>query len=245
MVATYLPLIAWELSHNFSDTRGMLDYLSRPGTGPSVSPLARLVMATIRILAWPLTRWPLFDLRSGLSLAFLVATALSAGLVWRSVGTMTRRSATRLHLPDPEPVERRAAIDELGTLVVGWWLLLIIVPLGLGLHAVSDLQVLQTEQYHVIADPLVFVAAGLIVGGMWQSLRPPQAGDRAPRRRGCGRGRDPGLERRTLAAAHVSGRWVAGGSIGGAAPAGRCRGIVHGPRGRCSWRRAATPTSTR
>ena len=35
---------------------------------------------------------------------------------------------------------------------------LIIVALGLGLHAVSEVQELPTEQYHVVADPLVFVA---------------------------------------------------------------------------------------
>jgi hypothetical protein len=32
-------------------------------------------------------------------------------------------------------------------------------------------QALPTEQYHIVADPLVLVAAGLVLGGMWQSLR--------------------------------------------------------------------------
>jgi hypothetical protein len=40
----------------------------------------------------------------------------------------------------------------------------------LGLHAVSEFQALPTEQYHVVADPVVLVAAGLIVGAMWRPL---------------------------------------------------------------------------
>ena len=48
-------------------------------------------------------------------------------------------------------------------------LLLLVLTLGLGLKAVSEVQDLPTEQYHVVADPLVLVAAGLVLAGIWQA----------------------------------------------------------------------------
>jgi hypothetical protein len=62
------------------------------------------------------------------------------------------------------------SVERFGTRLIGLWLLLIILGLGLGLHAVSEVQDLPTEQYHVVADPLVFIAAGLILGGLWRAL---------------------------------------------------------------------------
>jgi hypothetical protein len=54
-------------------------------------------------------------------------------------------------------------VERAGTRLIGSWLLIVIVALGLGLHAVSEFQALPTEQYHVAADPL------LIAGGLWRS----------------------------------------------------------------------------
>lgn len=148
--ATYLPVIVHEFGSNFSETRGMLAYFSDPNSTSSTSPILRLVLATIRILAWPLTRWPMVDRSEGILVAFLVASAIIMGFVWR-LGASAGRFGTRL---------------------IGVWLLLLIVALGLGLHAVSELQVeeLPTEQYHVVVDPLVFIAAGLIAAGLWRAM---------------------------------------------------------------------------
>ena len=76
-VATYLPFIVWELGHNFTETRGILAYFSTPGSPASQGPLVRVVVAAIRILAWPLTRWPQIDLRPAFPVAFVVASATS------------------------------------------------------------------------------------------------------------------------------------------------------------------------
>jgi len=46
-----------------------------------------------------------------------------------------------------------------------------VLALGLGLRSVSEVQDLPTEQYHVVVDPLVLVAAGLVLGGVWQTRR--------------------------------------------------------------------------
>jgi hypothetical protein len=134
-------------------------------------------------------RWPIVDFKPAFSLAFLAASALIIGFIWRlgvtagnrtvadsasaaraeaaTDGSLERPLATEAHAAD---IEDSASIERFGTRLVGLWLLLIILALGIGLHAVSEVQELPTEQYHVVADPLVFIAAGLILGGMWRSL---------------------------------------------------------------------------
>ena len=200
-VVTYLPLIVYELGHGFSDTRGMLAYFSDPNSASSAAPPLRVLFATIRILAWPLTRWPIVEFKPAFSLAFLTASAIIIGLVWRlgvtagrealagqtperdnetegalaatTVATESEAAAAPVGSAAPDSVPTRegpAAIERFGTRLMGSWLLLIILVLGIGLHAVSEVQGLPTEQYHVVADPLVFVVIGLIIGGLWRPL---------------------------------------------------------------------------
>ena len=180
-VVTYLPLIASELNSNFADTRGMLAYFSEPNSASSAGPLLRLLFATIRIMAWPLTRWPMIDLKPAFWPAFTVASAVLVGLIWRVGATVRRKPAGRSARPSPPEQETAASdLERLGVRLIGGWLFLIILALGLGLHAVSEVQELPTEQYHVVADPLVIVAVGLIVGGLWRAL--PGSGLMAARR---------------------------------------------------------------
>jgi 4-amino-4-deoxy-L-arabinose transferase-like glycosyltransferase len=177
VVATYLPLIVSEMGDGFADTRGMLAYFTDPNSTTSVNPLLRLLFAMIRILAWPLTRWPMIDRLSGVMVAFVTASAIVIGLLWRLAAT-AGRSTPASGPPAPSPVDRvvpsdrapSAADARLGTRLIGFWLLLLVLVLGIGLHAVSEVQDLPTEQYHVVADSLVFVAVGLIVGGLWRAM---------------------------------------------------------------------------
>jgi 4-amino-4-deoxy-L-arabinose transferase-like glycosyltransferase len=181
-VATYLPFIVWELGHNFTETRGILAYFSTPGSPASQGPLVRVVVAAIRILAWPLTRWPQIDLRPAFPVAFVVASATFMGLVWRhgvASGWNKRKPTPQPGATDPEATEPAPpqadgdvglAFERLGVRLIGGWLVLLILALGLGLRDVSQVQELPTEQYHVIVDPLVLVAVGLIVGGLWRVL---------------------------------------------------------------------------
>jgi hypothetical protein len=181
---SYLPFIVNELGHDFPDTRGMVAYFRDPNSATSVDPGLRLLFATIRILAWPLTRWPMIDPSSAALVAFTIASAIIIGLIWR-LGVTARRAtegseagaATDAADQFAEAVGqvatgRVAAVERFGVRLICAWLLLIILALGLGLHAVSEVQVqeLPTEQYHVVADPLVFVAVGLIAGGLWRPL---------------------------------------------------------------------------
>jgi 4-amino-4-deoxy-L-arabinose transferase-like glycosyltransferase len=184
VVATYLPLIIYELSHNFVETRGILSYFTGPSTTPGRDPFSRLFFAAIRILAWPLTRWPMVDLVPSFLPALTVAFTLAFGMIWRlmktgggarsdGAGGATGATLSAGIGPDsnagqsPTPA---SAIEAEGTRFVGACLLLLILALGLGVHAVSEVQELPTEQYHVVADPLVLVATGLVIGGLWRAM---------------------------------------------------------------------------
>jgi hypothetical protein len=174
-VLTYLPFIVSELGDGFADTRSMLAYFTTDSnSAASIAPPLRLLVAAIRIPAWPLTRWPIVGLKTYFGLAFLVASAFAIGLVWR-LG-VTSRAAESVDADSPpadsppadSPPADSPPAERSGTRLIAAWLLTMAVALGLGLHAVSEFQALPTEQYHVVADPLVIVAAGLIAGGLWR-----------------------------------------------------------------------------
>jgi 4-amino-4-deoxy-L-arabinose transferase-like glycosyltransferase len=165
VAATYAPVAVYELGHDFAETRGILGYLAGPDTTPARDPVTRVLFGGVRILAWPLTRWPLIDLRPAFLPALAVAMSLVWGLLWRLLPGRASSSE-----------ERRGVRFTAGLLA------LIVLALGLGLKAVSVVQELPTEQYHVAADPLVFVAAGLVLGALWR------AGAGRPRARGLARG---------------------------------------------------------
>jgi hypothetical protein len=188
-VATFLPMIVSEIGHDFSDTRGILAYFTSPTSTAVHDPVTRVLFSAVRIVAWPLTRWPLIDFVPAFPIALVVASGLVMGMLWRLGATAERKTAggaVATAVPEDRMVrggigeagsaisEERAGapetIERLGTRLVGGSLLLIILALGLGVHAVSEVQGLPTEQYHIVADPLVFVAAGLVLGGLWKAL---------------------------------------------------------------------------
>jgi hypothetical protein len=179
-MASYAPVIVSELGHDFPEARGMLAYFRDPNSTGSIDPGLRLLFATIRILAWPLTRWPMVDRQTASPVAFATAAAIIIALVWR-LGVAGKRSAGPADAGSgglvaldavSAPAVSAPALEGFGVRLIIAWLLLIILALGIGLHAVSEVQVqeLPTEQYHVVADPLVFVAVGLIVAGLWRPL---------------------------------------------------------------------------
>jgi len=191
---TYLPLAVSELGSGFADTRSMLAYFfTDSNSTANLAPPVRVFVAMIRVAAWPLTRWPIVELKPAFGLALAAASALILGLVWRvgetsermvAIKAAARQAAAARSGAGGEGVaggsggsggavemgEARASIERFGTRLIAGWLVLIILALGLGLHAVSEFQALPTEQYHVVADPVVLVAAGLIVGAMWRPL---------------------------------------------------------------------------
>ena len=164
---TWMPWIISELTHNFAETRGILAF-SQPGSPPA-DPITRFVFSTIRILAWPMTHWPLDDLRGGFPAALAVAVGVTTGLIWRVTGALT---ATRTKPPavsaQPGPI-RLARMERSGLLFVGGSLLLITSVLGIGIKELGEVQNINQEQYHVVADIFVILATALIVGGLWRA----------------------------------------------------------------------------
>ena len=176
IAVTYLPFLAYELDHDFVETRAIVAYFGSPDSVARFAPPLRILLATIRILAWPLTDWPLVGLRDSFLMAGTVALSIVLGLVWRVVvirrEVAVQRDRTQPELAaagggdDPPLADRR---DGLALVAIGLFVL-IVVP-GLLLRNVAEVQELPTEQYHAYADPLALIAAGLVLGGLWQTRR--------------------------------------------------------------------------
>jgi 4-amino-4-deoxy-L-arabinose transferase-like glycosyltransferase len=187
IVASYLPVIYHELTGGFSELRGIASYVSSPPGYVEVSPVARLVFAAIRIPAWPLTGWPYYELRPGLMLALTVFLALV--VAWSLMALRTWRHHLTIsgsEIPDLD--ERHGVAFLIGGLG------LIVLVLGLGLRAVSELNVTMSEQYHTAADPFVLVATGVTIGAVWNAGRADAA---------AAAGRYAGMTRRVRRAAVV------------------------------------------
>jgi hypothetical protein len=156
------------------------------------------LLATVRILAWPLTDWPLIGLREAFLVAGTVALSIVLGLIWRVVVIRRELAAHREPASQREPADQPEAVRTFATepgsqatddgdiragddpsladrrdglALVGVGLFVLIVVPGLLLRNVAEVQELPTEQYHAYADPLALIAAGLVLGGLWQTRR--------------------------------------------------------------------------
>ena len=154
---TYIPLLVYELGHDFAETRGFLAFLASGTSGSSLGPLARLIVVTIRTLAWPLAGL----LTTAPVPAVLAATGVAAGLAWRALAGRTDEVAAARWL--------------LGSLVFAC------VVLGLGVSALAEITPLTVDQYHAAFDPLVVLAAALAITGLagWTGPNARRAGWRA------------------------------------------------------------------
>jgi len=179
-VLTWSPLLVSELTHNFPEIRGILSF-QQPSPA-AADPLTRLFVGAVRILAYPMTYWPLRDLQSGLPLALSVATAVLAGMIWRVTGSLAPRRQKPIaeavtiapHAdvsgPGPDPESATALRRERDGLVfVGGTLLLISLALSLGLKEISQILKVREEHYHAVADIFVIMSLGLVIGGLWRS----------------------------------------------------------------------------
>ena len=198
-VLTWAPWIAYELTHGFAETRGILSF--QQPNAPAADPLSRFLIGAIRILAWPLTHWPLSDFSPGFPAASIVAVGVATGMIWRVTGALAPRpargagsmlsgagstggvdssgsigAADSTGSTGAAPMsavaldgQRAALIERQGLLFVGGSLLFIAAVLSLGLTQLSQFENINQEQYHVVADVFVILAAGLVVGGLWRA----------------------------------------------------------------------------
>jgi 4-amino-4-deoxy-L-arabinose transferase-like glycosyltransferase len=167
-VLTWMPWIVYELTHNFAETRAILAF--NQDSPAAADPFTRLFFSAIRILAWPMTHWPLSDFVPGFPVALAVAAGVIVGLVWRLAGALTgtgaRGSGADMTGGSAGAVSRH---EREGLIFIGGSLLLLTTLLGLGIKELSQVANVNQEQYHAVADVFVILAAGLVAGGLWRS----------------------------------------------------------------------------
>jgi uncharacterized membrane protein len=168
-VLTWLPLIVYELGHNFSEIRAILAF-NQPAP-PAAGPLVQVAFGAMRIVAWPLMHWPLDDFQSGAVLAFVASVAVVLGFVWRVAWAFEHGRPGATSAAGDEPDYERQ-----GLLFVGGSLLIIVLVLSLGIKEISQVGSVNQEQYHCVADVLVILGAALVVGGLWRTAGAGRAG---------------------------------------------------------------------
>ena len=173
-VVAYLPLAIQELTNNFSETRAAIAFLVAGGQPVALSLPARLLFVGLRIVAWPLVGLLTDHLAIGVGLG----VAVIAGLAWRArVGAEPERGAVRFLA---------------ATLVFGW------IVLGVGVGGLATVTPLPVDHYHAFLDPIVFIAGGLTIAGLWRVLG----------RAGATAGTSDGTSARSSAAAQRLGQGV-------------------------------------
>ncbi len=154
-VVLYLPLLVYELGHDFPETRGVIAFLAAGGSR-SATPLdTRLFVVALRVLSWPLTGL----LTAAPAPAVLAAVGIVAGLAWRAA--------------KGETGERAAARWLLASLTVAC------VVLGVGVGALAEVTPLPVDQYHAAFDPLVVLSAAIVIAGLERAVRGPEQRRRA------------------------------------------------------------------
>jgi 4-amino-4-deoxy-L-arabinose transferase-like glycosyltransferase len=145
LIATsYLPLLASELQTGFDEARSAIAFLAGGGQAAAPEPILRIVFVSLRIVAWPLTGL----LTDALAAGVLAAIAAVAMLAWR---------ARVAPLPERDLVRWIAA-------TIAWSFLV----LGLGVSSLASVTPLPVDHYHAFLDPLVVLAIGFGVAGLWR-----------------------------------------------------------------------------
>ncbi len=153
IAAGYLPLLVHELGSDFSEIRGILDYLAGGGREAATSSFDRVVMVGLRSVTWPISG--LVTDRVGASLAAVTAIALLIGLA------VVGRSRTR----PGEATDPGMARWLLAALVVSVALLALFAP-----SLAVVVPELPNDHYHAFLDPIVLALVGAGLARLATSL---------------------------------------------------------------------------
>ncbi len=188
IVASYLPLIVYELGNDFAETRGAIAFLTGGGQSVALDPVSRLLFVGLRILSWPLTGL----ITDAPVVGVVAAVGVLAILAWRVRGA--------------RGLERTFA----------WWLALSLswcwLVLGLGVAGLATVTPLPVDHYHAFLDPLVFVVVGLGVWALWNAAAP--ADGRSDGEQAVGRSIGPVVGRWSVGGRSVVGRSSLGPAVG-------------------------------
>jgi 4-amino-4-deoxy-L-arabinose transferase-like glycosyltransferase len=154
IAAGYLPLLVHELRSDFSETRGILDYIAAGGREAATGTVDRVLMVGLRSVTWPISG--LVTDRVGASLVALVILTVLIGIA------VTRRPGR----PAPErAADAASARWLLGALVVSVALLAVFAP-----SLAVVVPELPNDHYHAFLDPVVLALAGVGLAGLATSL---------------------------------------------------------------------------
>ncbi len=144
IAASYVPLLVYDLGHDFAETRGIVGFfLSPEGAHSGLDPVSRLIFGTLRILAWPL--------------AGLITNAPLPGIL-AAVSALAVLAWWPLRAHGEERVAARWLVATLGFSIV---------VLALAVGGLSLVTPLPNDHYHAFLDPPVFVAAGVAAAALW------------------------------------------------------------------------------
>ena len=160
LVISYLPLAANELTMDFSETRAVWYYLAGGGREASdVNPIARLVIAGLRIVTWPLVG---LVVDAG-AVAILAAAAVIGLTIWLTRG--------------PDSAVRTASRW------LGLGLLWSTLALGIAAPSLANVvRGLPNDHYHAFVDPMVFTLVGLGAARLywWRGRLPSRRAEGGP-----------------------------------------------------------------
>ena len=145
---SYLPLVASELTTDFSETRAALDYLAGGREPSDLDPATRTVIVGVRVITWPLV---------GLVTdAGIVALVAALGVVLVAVW----------------PARRPACPERTAARWLGLGLAWATVALSFGASSLATVvRGLPNDHYHAFADPMVFALVGVGAGAAWRRGR--------------------------------------------------------------------------
>jgi hypothetical protein len=147
IAASYLPLLAYDIGHDFVESRAAISFLTGgAGGGTALNPIVHIVLVGVRVIAWPLTG--LVTLGPAAPVPAILATVLVVALIaWRWRSGLAR--------------ERQAIAWLTFTLVLTTCFLFV------GASSLTTVvEALPVDQYHAFLDPLIAVIVGVGLAGL-------------------------------------------------------------------------------
>jgi hypothetical protein len=147
----YAPLVANELTRDFSELNAAIDYVAGGGSPAEVAIPVRFGIVVLRVVSWPLTGLITDGFAAG-TIALLVLIAI---VVWRWVAGREGRD---------QRVARWFGLGLLWTAVF----LTVVAP-----NLASVVRGLPNDHYHAFADPMVVVLVGIGAVALVREIKAP------------------------------------------------------------------------
>jgi 4-amino-4-deoxy-L-arabinose transferase-like glycosyltransferase len=147
VLAGYLPLLASDMTHNFAETRAILDYIAAGGRGATGGMLGRIVTVALRTITWPF---------AGVITDRIAASLVTALIVTALIGIAVARRVRRTEADHEDRTDTGSARWLVGTLLACVVLLSLAAP-GLGTVTPG----LPNDHYHNLLDPIVVALCGV------------------------------------------------------------------------------------